>query len=77
LHTGCGCIGHPAFPTPSKGAEDFGRKICNNSGAMRSESVESRRHDSSKRKKPEATSASGFSGVTKVFVCYFRLPIWT
>jgi hypothetical protein len=32
LHTGCGCIGHPAFPTPSKG-----RRIFNGSGATRGE----------------------------------------
>jgi len=51
LHTGCGCIGHPAFPTPSFRAEDIadlGRvlasrdvKACpvlwdRHSGAMRS-----------------------------------------
>ena len=33
-HTGCGCIGHPAFPTPSKG-----RNMFNGSGARRGEGV--------------------------------------
>ena len=33
-HTGCGCTGHPAFPTPS-----IGRKMFNGSGAMRGEGV--------------------------------------
>jgi hypothetical protein len=32
LHTGCGCIGHPAFPTPSIWAEEFGRKILQQLG---------------------------------------------
>jgi hypothetical protein len=38
LHTGCGCSGHPAFPTPSF---FLGEKFMHDSGASRRGIVES------------------------------------
>jgi hypothetical protein len=38
MHTGCGCIGHPAFPTPSV---FLGEKFLNSSGASRREIAKS------------------------------------
>src|SRR5260370_29608716 len=35
MHRGCGCIGHPAFPTPSMGREIFARARAQCVAAMR------------------------------------------